>query len=228
MSTVSIVVPVYNERAYIAKILNQLDELVFRGNAKEIIVVNDCSTDGTTEILNQFVDRFKIYNHKTNCGKGEALKTGFAKCRGDIIAVQDADLEYNPADLIESVALLNSTEARVVYGSRMMAHNPVGHWAYYFGNRLISFLTRWLYAAKITDVETGHKVFRREVLELMKLENNDFGFEVEFTAKLLKQGIKIMERPISYQPRQFNEGKKIGWRDGLKAVWLLIKYRFKD
>lgn len=228
MPTVSVVVPVYNEQTYIRQLLERLERLEFNGLTKEILVINDCSTDGTAQILRDFSDRLRVLNHDRNRGKGEALKTGFANCSGEVIVIQDADLEYDPDDLMESVNLVSLSDVKVVYGSRMMGRNPVGHWAYYLGNLLISLLTRLLYRAKVTDVETGHKVFHRDVLDLITLRNADFGFEVEFTTKLLKNHINIIERPISYHPRRFSEGKKIGWRDGLKAVWLIVKYRFTD
>ncbi len=223
----SIVVPVYNEKNYIINILKKVRELNIENVEKEIIVVDDKSTDGTADILKSLNnDDYKIIFSQKNEGKGSALRKGFLQATGDIIAIQDADLEYDPKDLKKLVEEILSGREKVVYGSRMTGNNPIGHISYYIGNKLISFLANFLYQNKISDVETCYKVFKAEIIKNLKLQQNDFAFEVEVTAKILKQGIKIKELPISYNPRKFSEGKKIKWIDGVKAILLLIKYRF--
>lgn len=227
MPTLSIVVPVYNERRYIKEILKRLQALTVGQMAKEVIIVDDGSTDGTVEILKEISQPgWQIIFSSRNEGKGSALRKGFAKTTGEIVAIQDADLEYHPFDLRPLVELVAAKQTQVAYGSRMINKNPIGHISYYLGNKLISWLAQVLYQVKITDVETCYKVFDGQLLRSLRLEQDDFAFEVEVTAKILKQGIKIIELPISYQPRQFAEGKKISWLDGLKALWLLVKYRF--
>jgi len=223
----SIIIPVYNEKKYILEVLKRVEELTLDNLKKEIVIVDDGSTDGTKELLKPLAHKYKIIFHEQNQGKGAALKTGFKNSQGDIIAIQDADLEYHPSDLAKLVQPIVTGQTLVVFGSRMLGNNPIGHWRYYFGNRAISWLTNFLYKAKLTDVETCYKVFHRQVLDNIKIEHNCFGEEVEFTTKLLKNKISILELPISYSPRKFDEGKKISWRDGVKALWLLIKYRFK-
>lgn len=225
---ISIIIPVFNEKEFIVEILEKVEQVNFLGLEKEIVVVDDCSTDGTRHILEGLQQQYKVFFHDKNQGKGAALKTGFKNSTGDIFAIQDADLEYDPNDLKKLVEAVLSGETEVVYGSRMIAKNPIGHYAFYLGNKVISFLTRLLYGVTLTDVETCYKVFKKEVLEHLSLQENDFGFEVEFTAKVLKNNIKIKELPISYNPRKFSQGKKISWRDGLKAIWLLFKFRFTN
>ncbi|MFA6382761.1 MAG: glycosyltransferase family 2 protein [Candidatus Buchananbacteria bacterium] len=224
MKKISIVIPVYNEKDYILKTLERVEKLSFSGLEKEIIVVDDGSTDGTTEILKSLESKYKII-YQNNGGKGAALRAGFTTSTGEIIAIQDADLEYDPAEIVRLIKPIIDGKSEVVYGSRMLGHNPIGHRRYYLGNELISWLTNVLYRSHLTDVETGHKVFKKSILENLNLQENDFGFEVEFTAKILKNQIPILELPISYAPRKFDEGKKINWQDGLKALWLLVKYR---
>ncbi|NUM25917.1 MAG: glycosyltransferase family 2 protein [Candidatus Buchananbacteria bacterium] len=227
MPTLSIVIPVYNEKKYIAEILNKVDRLEITGLDKEVVIVDDGSTDGTIDLL-KMINRpnWRVIFSEHNQGKGAALRQGFKHTTGDIVAIQDADLEYSPPDLEPLVQAIVRGQAKVAYGSRMISKNPVGHLSYYLGNKLISWLAQVLYRAQITDVETCYKVFSGPLLRQLSLRQNDFGFEVEVTAKVLRQGIKILELPISYRPRQFNEGKKISWIDGCKALWLLIVYRF--
>jgi len=227
MKKISIIIPVFNEKRYVAELISRVQGVNFAGLEKEIIIIDDGSNDGTREILEQFLDRHKIIFHSKTQGKGAALRSGFKISTGDIIAVQDADLEYNPEDLNKLAVPIVAGQAKVVYGSRMIGKNPIGHLAYYFGNKFISLIARILYNCRLTDIETCYKVFSRDVLTNFDLESNDFGFDPEFTAKVLKNKIAIIELPISYSPRKFNQGKKIGWHDGLKAIWLLIKYRFK-
>lgn len=224
---VSIVIPVYNEKEFVLKILEKIKQVDFNGLGKEIILVDDFSTDGTREILAELGPDYKVIYHDKNKGKGGALQTGFKSVTGDIVAIQDADLEYDPQDLVKLVELITTKQAQVVYGSRMSGKNPIGHIAYYAGNQLISWVTRVLYGVKLADVETCYKVFRKEVLEKLSLTQNDFGFEIEFTVQVLKNKFAIKELPISYAPRKFAEGKKINWVDGVKAIWLLFIYKIK-
>ena len=226
MAKLSIIVPVYNERNYIQETIRRLQEINFNNLDKEIIIVDDGSTDGTRELLVDLPPECSIVLHEYNRGKGAAIKTGLIHATGEIIAIQDADLEYHPKEIIKLVQPILNGQAFVVYGSRMTGHNPVGYQLYYFGNKLISLLASVLYGCRLTDIETGYKIFTKDVLNKIKLDLNDFGFEAEFTAKLLKNKIKIVEVPISYSPRHFAEGKKIGPKDGFQALWLLIKYRF--
>ena len=224
---VSIVIPAYNEKNFILKILEKVDQVNFSGLEKEVLIIDDYSTDGTREIL-KTVTSAKVIFHSKNLGKGAALATGFSHCSGDIIAIQDADLEYNPHDLVKLVAIVASGQVPIAYGSRMIGNNPTGHYAYYAGNLVISWLARLLYGVKLTDIETCYKVFKKEVLSAMTLSEPGFGFEIQFTVNALKNHFTIKELPITYSPRKFNEGKKISWRDGLAAIWLLLKYRFKQ
>jgi glycosyltransferase involved in cell wall biosynthesis len=224
MPLISIVIPVYNEQKYIQKTLARLADLSISGWQKEIIIVDDGSTDGTRELLRDLKSDYKIIFQAKNGGKGLALRTGFAACQGEIIAIQDADWEYDPADLPPLIDLLISGQAQVVYGSRMHNKNPIGHYRYYLGNVLLSGLASLVYGCRLTDIETGYKVFKKDLLAGIELVQNDFGIEIELTAKFIKQGVKIIEQPIGYRPRRFYEGKKIGWCDGLKAIWLLFKY----
>lgn len=226
---VSLVIPVYNEKPLILKVLAKVDQVVFPSLEKEVVIVDDCSTDGTREILQglKYSGKYQIIFHDINQGKGAAVLTGLQQCTGDIIAIQDADLEYDPHDLVKLVGLIVSGQTFIAYGSRMMGDNPKGHWAYYLGNQMISWVAQLLYGTKITDVETCYKVFHKKVLHSIDLSEKDFGFEIQFTVNALKNKFLIQELPIQYYPRQRDEGKKICWHDGVKAIWLLFKYRFR-
>lgn len=223
---ISIIIPVYNEKDFIEQTLSRLAAVEFGQAAKEIVIVDDGSTDGTREILQRLAAVYKIIYHRKNRGKGAAVKTGLAAAAGEIIIIQDSDWEYNPADMPKLIEPIIAGQTAVVYGSRLLGKNPIGHWRYYLGNELISRLTNLLYRSRLTDIETGYKAFRKNVLQKFELTADDFGIEAELTAKLLKNKIKILEVPITYAPRKFSEGKKINWRDGVKAIRLLIKYRF--
>jgi len=223
---ISIIIPVYNEKNYIKGTLDRLASVNFENAEKEIIIVDDGSIDGSGEILKTFEKDYKIIYHQTNQGKGAALKTGLAAASGEIIIIQDADWEYDPADMPKLIKPIVTGQTEVVYGSRMLGKNPVGHWRYYLGNEFISLLTSILYHTRLTDVETGYKVFKKNIIQKFQFVSNDFGIEAELTAKFLKNKIKILELPISYAPRKFDEGKKINWRDGVKAIYILIKCRF--
>lgn len=225
--TISIIVPVYNEAKSLVKSLERISQLHFHDAHKEIIVVDDGSTDRSRELMLQAhkLYQLKIYFHEENRGKGAALRTGYAHATGDIIAIQDADLEYNPDELKKLVRPIIDGKADVVYGSRMTSDNPKGYWYMYAGNFFVSLVAQLLYGSKLTDVETCYKVFRKDVLNNIRLVSDGFDIEAEFTAKVLRKGYRIKELPISYTPRAYDEGKKISWKDGVRAVWLLMKYR---
>jgi glycosyltransferase involved in cell wall biosynthesis len=198
---------------------------------KEIILVDDCSTDGTREILKGMEgrDSLRILYHDINRGKGAALRTGFSHVTGDIVIVQDADLEYNPKEYPVLLEPILDGRADVVYGSRFLGgpHRVLFFW-HYLGNMVLTTLSNMFTNLNLTDMETCYKVFKKSVLDSISLKCNRFGFEPEFTAKIAKLPIRIYEVPISYSGRDYSEGKKIGWKDGVAAIWFIIKYRFTD
>ncbi len=223
----SVVMPVYNER-------HTIDEIVTRVLASpvriELIVVDDGSTDGTRDLLAELQRRhgFKLILQPKNAGKGSALRRGFQEVTGDLVIVQDADLEYSPEEFPDLIALICQGRADVVYGSRFLGRHRVFLFTHYAGNRLLTLITNVLYNTMLTDMETGYKVMRVEVLRSMALESNGFGIEPELTAKIFKRGYRVYEVPITYGGRSYEEGKKITWRDGLVALWVLLKYRFSE
>jgi glycosyltransferase involved in cell wall biosynthesis len=225
---VSIVVPSYNEVNTIKELLRRVEA---ENIAEEILVVDDGSTDGTRDILNGFVGKepYRIIFHERNQGKGAAVRTGIQQSKGDIIIIQDADLEYNPREYKNLLEPIVEGMAQVVYGSRFLGapRRPAMFW-HMVANKLLTFLTNILYNNILTDMETGYKVFLREVVQDMPLRANRFDFEPEFTAKILKRKVRIFEVPITFNPRDYSEGKKIGMRDAFQAVWTLLKYRFID
>ncbi|MEK7550197.1 MAG: glycosyltransferase family 2 protein [Patescibacteria group bacterium] len=225
----TIVIPVFNEEATIKEIIRRVKKIKIQ---KEIVVIDDASSDNSFEILSK-LSGIKLLRHNVNLGKGAAVRTGIKKSVGEIILIQDADLEYDPNDYLKLLQPILNGEASIVYGTRLKnypvkifgkKHTPF--LTHYFGNKLLSFATRILYSNNLTDMETGYKVFRKDVLKNIKLESNRFEFEPEITAKILKAGYKIYEVPIKVNPRGYDEGKKITWKDGFKAIWTLIKYRF--
>lgn len=227
----SIIIPVYNEKKTILELIKKVKE-VSVNLEKEIIIVDDCSTDGTTELLSKLKD-VKVIFHKTNQGKGAAIKTALKHITGDIILIQDADLEYEPKDYPQLIKPILEGKTKVVYGSRFKGKKILAkeRWkipSHYIGNILLSLITTLLYGRYITDMETGYKVFTKDVIDNITLNAKGFEFEPEITVKILKKGYKIIEVPISYKSRSFNEGKKITWKDGVKALWYLIKYRFTN
>jgi glycosyltransferase involved in cell wall biosynthesis len=226
MGRYSVVIPVYNEKDYILETLKKVDDISVAGWEPEVIVVDDGSTDGTRDILKDQVGRRRIIFLNKNQGKGAALRAGFAAATGEIIVIQDADQEYDPGEIPKIIAPLIAGQAQVVFGSRMIGHNPIGHLRYYLGNRLIALFMNIFFNSRLSDVETGTKAFFKNVLDQLVLCENRFGFEAEFTAKILKKKILIRELPISYRPRKFSQGKKIRWTDGLRAIWLIFKFRF--
>ena len=226
---ISIVVPVYNEARTVRQVIDRLLQIPLPA-AREIIVVNDGSTDGTREVLDGIapVDGvLSIVHAAANAGKGSALRTGFARARGTIVAIQDADLELDPIQLGSLVQPILDGEADVVYGSRFMEGRPPGPWVSIAANRGLTWLTNVLYRGNLTDMETCYKVMAIPVARSLELESNRFDIEPEITAKLLRQRRRIVERPVRFDPRNRASGKKIGWRDGLQAVAVLVKYRFR-
>ena len=228
----SIVIPVYNEAETISKIVD-LVRSVDVGMEKEILLVDDCSRDGTREVLEKLGAEnadLKVLFHEVNQGKGAALRTGFAAATGDVVLIQDADLEYDPKEYPRLLQPILDGHADVVYGSRFLgggAHRVVFYW-HYLGNKLLTTLSNMTTNLNLTDMEVCYKVFKREVIQSIPLRENRFGFEVEITAKIAKRKLKIYEVPISYYGRDYSEGKKIGWKDGFSALRCIVKYTFAD
>ncbi len=223
----SIVMPVYNESASIREILKRVQALP---HAKEIIVVDDGSLDGTRDILRELAGgEIRVFFHGSNRGKGAALRTGFAHVRGDVVVVQDADLEYNPRDIPSLLASIESGEADVVFGSRFLGgpHRVLNFW-HYVGNRVLTLLSNMFTNLNLTDMETGYKLFRREVLQQIEIECDRFGFEPEITAKVARLHCRIYEQPISYAGRDYDQGKKITWRDGVAALYHIARFSIRD
>jgi glycosyltransferase involved in cell wall biosynthesis len=224
----SVIIPVYNEVESIQVILKRVQE---QNLAHEIVVVDDGSKDGTRDVLKELDGKngVRVVLHEHNKGKGAAVRTGMAAALGDTLLIQDADLEYDPRDYATLLAPINEGIADVVYGSRFLggSHRVAMFW-HMVANHLLTFMTNILYNTILTDMETGYKVFRREVLDGMVLHANSFDFEPEFTAKILKRNFRIFEVPITFNPRDYTEGKKIKLYDAFAAVWTLIKYRFVE
>ncbi|QPJ61981.1 MAG: glycosyltransferase family 2 protein [Candidatus Nitronauta litoralis] len=223
----SIVIPVYNEKATLMELLRRVEEVDYE---KEIIMVDDASTDGTRDILKNEVEGRSgvvVHYHERNRGKGAALRTGFKKVSGDIVIVQDADLEYDPKDYAVLIGPILDGRADVVFGSRFLGgpHRVLFFW-HYVGNLFLTMLSNVMTNINLSDMETCYKVFKSEVLKDIKLTCNRFGFEPEFTAKIARKRFRIYEVPISYSGRDYSEGKKIGWKDGVAAIWFILKFRF--
>lgn len=222
----SVIIPVYNEKSTVAEIVKRVQKVKFD---TEIIIVDDGSTDGTKEILEKINDDniIKLY-HDSNHGKGAAIRTALKKVKGDFVIIQDADLEYDPDDYEFLFKPVKKWGAEVVYGSRFTGARKNMFFLNFVGNKVLTLLTNILYNTVLSDMETCYKLFRSDIILSLKLRAKRFDFEPEVTAKILKQGIRIWEVPISYAGREMFEGKKITWKDGIIALWCLIKYRFMD
>jgi glycosyltransferase involved in cell wall biosynthesis len=224
---ISVIIPVYNERNTILEVVQRVQK---QPVDKEIIVVDDCSTDGTTEILEEtdWPDNVHVFFHQKNKGKGSALRTGIPHATKAITIIQDADLEYNPDDFGIVLKPILDGVADVVYGSRFLGIHRSFMLHHYIGNKMLTIMTNILYNNILTDMETGYKAFRTEIIQGVKIKSNRFDFEPEITAKALKKGYRIYEVPIYYAGRDYAEGKKITWRDGFSAMWALLRFRFMD
>jgi len=223
----SVVIPVFNEKNTIEEIIRRV-QAVDVGLEKEIIVVDDGSTDGTRELLQNFASsRVRALFHEKNMGKGAALHTGFAQAQGEIVLVQDADLEYDPREYSKLLEPILDGRADAVYGSRFLGgpHRVLFFW-HYVGNRVLTTFSNMLTNLNLTDMETCYKVFKKDILQKIRLKSRRFGFEPEITVKLAKLKCRIFEVPISYSGRLYEEGKKIGWRDGVAALFHIIRYKF--
>jgi len=225
----SVIMPVYNEEATVKEIVARV---LAESHEKELIIVDDGSADNTLAILEwlskRYGDTIKLLSHETNKGKGAAVRTALTQVSGDVVIIQDADLEYDPQDYEGLVGPIKKGTADVVYGSRFLEGRRGTLFSAYLANRFLTFLTNLLYNANLTDMETCYKAIRASLLEDLVLRSNAFDIEPEITAKLLKAGARLREVPIRYAGRTYQEGKKIGWRDGLQAIWTLLKYRFTN
>ncbi|KKU51263.1 MAG: Glycosyltransferase [candidate division WWE3 bacterium GW2011_GWC1_47_10] len=225
----SVVIPVYNEKGTVATIVDRVEGVA--GVDKEIIIVDDGSTDGTRDVLKEIAanrSHVKVILKEANCGKGASLREGFRHATGDYVIVQDADLEYDPQEYTKLIEALGDGKTRVVYGSRFSGNYEDMSNLHYWGNKFLTLVTNVLYGVLLTDMETCYKLLPGSFVRNLKIESNRFNFEPEITAKILKSGLKLREVPISYKGRTHGEGKKITWKDGLSAVYTLIKFRFVD
>jgi len=218
--------PVYNERATVAKVIA---EVLSQPSVAELIVVNDASSDGTREVLeelNSIDDRIRVFHHDKNQGKGAALRTGVAHATADVVIIQDADMEYDPAEYPVLLGPILRGKADAVFGSRFIGsqeHRVLYFW-HSMGNRFLTLLSNMFTNLNLTDMETCYKAVRREILQSIAIQENRFGFEPEITAKLAKKGVRIYEVAVSYHGRTYAEGKKINWKDGFQAIWCILKY----
>ncbi len=227
----SIIIPVFNEAATVGQIIDKVRGLdLGAGVEKEIIVVNDGSSDGTREALRPYeaVAGVRVHHSPVNLGKGSSVRIGFSFATGDIVTIQDADLELDPAEYKQLVKPILDGSADVVYGSRFAGKGKKGKLSFWLANKALSTLTNTLYRSSLTDIETCYKVFRADVIPQLRLKAARFEIEPELTAQLLKRGFRIKELPIGYSPRTHDEGKKINWKDGFGAVWMLVTQRLDD
>lgn len=227
--SLSVVVPVFNERATVGRLVEHVVQAL-HGVAHEIVLIDDGSTDGTHEQIQRLNhDSVCVLTHPVNRGKGAALRTGFRECRGDIIVIQDADLEYDPRDILRLIRPIVDGKADVVFGSRFHGEAQRVHlFTHRLGNGVLTFLSNLMTNLNLSDMECGYKAFRREVIESFEVKEARFGIEPEITAKVAKRGWRVYEVPVSYSGRDYSEGKKIGLKDAFRALWCIIRYRFAD
>lgn len=227
MQKLSIIIPAYNEIKTLEEILKKINTVKIKID-KEIIIVDDFSTDGTIELVKKLSEKYKTIFHDKNKGKGAAIKSALQLVTGDYVIIQDADLEYDPNEYINLIEEIKKGKYQIVYGSRNLKKNVRFKKTYYYGGKLITFITNILYNSKLTDVNTCYKLFKTDILKSLNIEQERFSFCEEVTAKSLKRGYKIKEIPINYYPRNFDEGKKIRIIDGIKSILTLLKYRIYD
>jgi glycosyltransferase involved in cell wall biosynthesis len=225
ISKVSVVIPVYNEERTIREIVERVQAVPIE---KEIIVVDDCSTDGTRRELDKMAQEgmIRLFKHRVNRGKGAACRTGISKIQGDVVIIQDADLEYDPADYPMLLDPIRKGRSKVVYGSRFLGPHKAMYFWHAVGNKTFTLITNVLFDTTLTDMETCYKVFTADIARKLRLKSDRWGFDPEITAKMLRMGHRIYEVPISYTGREFWEGKKISWKDGFTIIYVLVKYRF--
>jgi glycosyltransferase involved in cell wall biosynthesis len=227
--TLSIVIPAYNEEKTIETILDRVRAVDLGGITQEIVIVNDCSRDGTGKKIDELAERYaevRAFHHHVNQGKGAALRTGIQHCTGDWVIIQDADLEYDPEEYMRLLEPVLQEKADVVFGSRFLgssAHRVVYYW-HCMGNRFLTMLSNMFTNINLTDMETCYKLFRRDIIQRIQIEEPRFGFEPEITAKVARMHVRMYEVGISYHGRTYEEGKKIGWRDGVRAIVCILKY----
>lgn len=230
MQKVSILIPVFNEKDTLEILLDKVEQANFAGLKKEIILVDDCSIDGTIEIMKNLSLKYKVLFHEKNQGKGAAIKTAIKEATGDFIVIQDADLEYLPDDYDKLLPILINDEADAVYGSRFKNEENLKNfmWKNKLANKFLTFLANICLGTKLTDMETCYKAFKKEIIQGISIKSNRFDFEPEITAKLARKRVRFKEVSISYFGRGHDEGKKITWKDGLHAIFAIIKFRFFD
>jgi glycosyltransferase involved in cell wall biosynthesis len=226
----SVVIPIYNEAATLEQLVESVRQALDGFAAAEIVLVDDGSTDGSAQIVRNLQSPYvRVFIHPSNCGKGAALRTAFQECSGEIVVIQDADLEYDPKDIQQLIQPITEGHADVVYGSRFRGQTqPVHFFWHRLANRWLTSLSNFVTRLDLSDMETGYKAFRKDVLDRIRIRENGFGVEPELTAKVAKMGCRIIEVPISYNGRPYDEGKKIRFRDAVWAVWCVFRYRFAD
>jgi glycosyltransferase involved in cell wall biosynthesis len=227
----SIIIPVYNEKKTLRELIRRVKAVRLPGVKKEIVIVDDCSTDGSRQVIKDIKQKnsgIKVIYRQQNGGKGLAIRDGLKIAGGDYLIIQDADLEYDPQDMVKLIRPIHQKKAKVVYGSRFTGEHQNMFFWHMIGNKFLSLVTNVFYNTTLSDMEVCYKLFPRKALKKIKLKEDRWGWDPEITVKLLKQGYRIYEVPISYSGREFAEGKKINWRDGFRILWVLFKYRLVD